>query len=154
MLRDRGINRDHGGTVFGTSPAAYGPGAIPSLPTESKALARLRVRSIERTALVRFADTGILFDEETIRSVGAELDRLIVDEGHTRMLLNFAGVQYMSGSMLGRLAGLRTKLPPPKGHIQLCGLEPLMRDLLRISGLDRVLEVCTDEAEALGLVLL
>jgi anti-anti-sigma factor len=110
------------------------------------------VRSIERTALVRFVDVRILLDEESILAVGNRLDRLVVDEGYTRMVLNFAGVEYLSGAMLGRLAGLCTTLRPSQGHIQVCELDPLVRDLFTISGLGRVLDICRDEAEALGLL--
>jgi hypothetical protein len=32
-------------------------------------------------------------------------------------------------------------------------MEPLLRDMVRITHLDRVFDVCGDEAEALGLVI-
>jgi hypothetical protein len=38
------------------------------------------------------------------------------------------------------------------GRIQLCDLDPLVRDLLRTSHLDEVFDICADEAEALGIL--
>jgi hypothetical protein len=58
----------------------------------------------------------------------------------------------MSSDVLAFLAGLRKKIDPARGRIQLCGLDPLLWDMLRITHLDRVLDACTDEAEALGLL--
>jgi anti-anti-sigma regulatory factor len=59
----------------------------------------------------------------------------------------------MSSNMLGILASLQKKSVPAHDRIQLCGLDPLLRDMLRITHLDRVFDVHGDEAEALGLIL-
>ena len=122
-----------------------------NFPAQADAPPRLRVRTIERTAIIRFEGAEILFEESALRAVSDQLHRL-VEEGHTRLLVNFGGVRYMSSDVLAILAGLRKKIDPARGRIQLCGLDPLLRDMLRITHLDRVLDVCTDEAEALGLL--
>jgi anti-anti-sigma factor len=112
---------------------------------------RVLVRPIERTALVRFANAEILFQEDSVRPVGDRLDRLVAEEGYTRLLLDLRGVRYVSGAMLGRLAALQQKLGPVRGRIQLCGLDSLVRDVLRISRLEREFDLYDDEAQALGL---
>ena len=75
------------------------------------------------------------------------------EEGYTHLLLDLRGVRYVSGATLGRLAALQQKLGPVRGQIQLCGLDPLVRDVLRISHLEREFDICDDEAQALGLIL-
>jgi anti-sigma B factor antagonist len=107
------------------------------------------VRVIERTALVRFVDAAMFFEESAVAALGHELARLI-EEGHTRLLLNFAGVQYLSCAALARLAVLQRKLARAQGGIRLCGLDLLLQDMLRITGLDRVFDVYADESEALA----
>jgi anti-anti-sigma factor len=114
---------------------------------------RLRVRTVERTAVVRFEDAEILFDEGAVDAVGRELHRLIEDEGHTRLVVNFAGVCYLSSDVLGILAGLQREVGPVRGSIVLCGLDPLLQDMVRITHLDRVFDIYGDEAEALVQVL-
>ena len=114
---------------------------------------RLRVRTVERTAIVRFEDAEILFEEGAVHAVGRELRRLIEDEGHTRLVVDFAGVRYLSSEVLGILAGLQRKVDPARGSIVLCGLDQLLLDMVRITHLDRVFDICGDEAEALGLML-
>jgi anti-anti-sigma factor len=111
------------------------------------------VRTLERTAIVRFEDAEILFEEGAVRTVGQELRRLIEEGGHIRLVVNFAGVRYLSSEVLGILAGLQRQVDPLRGSIVLCGLDPLLRDMLRITHLERVSEVSGDEAEALGLIL-
>ena len=114
---------------------------------------RLRVRVIERTALIRLEDADFLFDEEVIQQLGQQLERLIKDDGHSRLLINLGGVRYLSSSMLAQLAWLGKRAQSIGGQIQLCGLDPLLRDMVRIAHLSGVLEVCEDEAEALGLII-
>ena len=64
---------------------------------------------------------------------------------------NFAGVRYVSSEVLGILATLQREVEPTRGRITLCGLAPLLRDMVRITHLDRVFGIASDEAEALGL---
>jgi anti-sigma B factor antagonist len=104
-------------------------------------------------AVVRFQDAEILFEEDAVHAVGRELRRLIEDEGHTRLVVNFAGVQYLSTEVLAILAGLQRRVVPVRGNIVLCGLDPLLRDMVRITHLDRVFDICGDEVEALGRML-
>jgi anti-anti-sigma factor len=114
---------------------------------------RLRVQTIERTAIFRFVDAEILFAEADVQAVGDQLKRLVEDGGHSRLLLNLTGVRCMSCAVLGILANLQKKIGPAGGRIQLCGLDPLLRDMVRITHLDTVFDVCTNEAEALGLLV-
>ena len=121
--------------------------------SEAAGRPRLRVRTVERTAVVRFEEAEILFEEGAVHAVGRELHRQIEEEGHTRLVVNFAGVRYLSSEVLGILAGLQRKVDPVRGSIVLCGLDPLLRDMVRITHLDRMFDICGDEAEALGRML-
>jgi anti-anti-sigma factor len=123
------------------------------VPPEERKSPRLRVQAIERTAFVRFLDAEILFEEAAVRAVSQQLHRLIQEEGHTRLVVNFAGVRYVSSAVLGILAALQAESEPTRRHITLCGLDPLLRDMVRITHLDRVFDIRTDEADALGLIV-
>jgi anti-anti-sigma factor len=121
--------------------------------SEAAECLQLRVGTIERTVVVRFENAEILFEERAVQTVGRELHRLIEEERHTRLVVNFAGVRYVSSEVLGILASLQKNVHPARGAIVLCGLDQLLRDMLRITHLDRVFDVCSDEAEALGRIL-
>jgi anti-anti-sigma factor len=111
------------------------------------------VRTVERTVVIRFEDAEILFEEGAVHTVRRELHRLIEEEGHTRLVVNFAGVRYLSSEVLGILAVLQRRVDPVRGSIVLCGLDQLLWDMLRITHLDRLFDVCGDETEALGRML-
>jgi anti-sigma B factor antagonist len=150
-LHDNG--REHGGVAAEVLHLGDGRRVVAAASEEAAGGPSLRVRVVERTALVRLEGAEILFEEEAVRAVGRELHRLIEEAGHTRLVVSFAGVRYVCSEVLGILAGLQRGLEPVRGSIALCDLDPLLRDMVRITHLDRVFDVCGDEAEALGLML-
>ena len=147
-----GDRKEPGRVAVATSSLEGGRRSVGIPPEEAAGRPGLRVRVVERTILVRFVDVEILFEEETVRAVSRGLRRLI-GEGPSRLVVNFAGVRHISSEVLGILAGLQKEVDPVRGRIVLCGLDPLLRDMVRITHLDRVFDVCGDEAEALGLIL-
>ena len=52
--------------------------------------------------------------------------------------------------MFGQLMQLHKAMSKAKGHLRVCSLDPTIRDVLRASQLDRILEVFPDEATALA----
>jgi anti-anti-sigma factor len=114
---------------------------------------RLRVQLIEPVAIVRFTASDFLVGDTVAREVIGQLEDLVKARGHARLLLNFEGVRYLSSKMLAALAGLGEEMGRRGGRIQFCGLNPLMRDLLRMTHLDHLFDLCADEAEALGILV-
>jgi anti-sigma B factor antagonist len=151
MSNDRhGDERHHGGVAVETISLEDSRRVAEAFQDESTGRPSLRARTIDQTTVVRFVNAEILFEERAIHTVGRQLHRLIEEERHTRLVVNFAGVRYLSSEVLGILAGLHREVNPARGRIVLCGLDPLLRDMVRITHLDRVFDVYGDEAEALG----
>jgi anti-sigma B factor antagonist len=65
------------------------------------------------------------------------------------MILSFDGVRFVSSSMLAQVIRLHKTLAKAKGKLRLCALVDPVRDVLRASQLDKMLDVHQDEAEAL-----
>jgi anti-anti-sigma factor len=102
---------------------------------------RPRVWTIDHTAIVQFSAGEPALDEGDIQALCDQLERLI-EQGHTRLVLNFNGLKYLPGALLGRLAGLqKRRLDLVRGRIQLCGLDSPCQDALRITNLDRLFDV-------------
>jgi anti-anti-sigma factor len=112
-------------------------------------LPRLSVRVIGGLAVVDIVNADVLFEEGAIRELSTQLHRL-VEEGCTRLLLNFGGVRYMSSDMLATLTGLHQRVERAQGRLGLFGLDPVLRDMLRICRLERVFDIYADEREALS----
>jgi hypothetical protein len=102
---------------------------------------RLHVRTVDRTAIVHFIDAEPCFEEAVVRSICDQLDGLI-EQGYTRLLLNFDGARSLPGELLGRLAELqKKKLDLVRGRIQLCGLDPASPDVLGVTPLGRMFDI-------------
>jgi len=108
---------------------------------------RLEVRVIAGISVVDILNAEALFDPGVIRDVSIQLHRLI-EEGHTRLLLNLSGVRYMSSDVLGTLATLHRRVKRQQGRIGLIGLEPLLREMVRICSLEPMFDIYTSESEA------
>jgi anti-anti-sigma factor len=137
--------------AVGPKPLAHGRNghAFPRVTPNGQP--RLRVRVVDGIAVVDFENAEGLFAEDVIQELGDRLYRL-VDEGNSRLVLNFAGVHYMSCAFLGKLVGLRMRVKRIDGKLVLCGLEPALQDILRICHLERVFNIHVDEATSLRII--
>jgi anti-sigma B factor antagonist len=109
---------------------------------------RIRVRAVDGFLVVDLVDAPILFGEDDVKEIGVHLSRL-VEEGHTRLLLNLGEDRYLSGTMVGMLVGLHVRVQRARGRLRLCGIGPLIRDTLRICHVEHLFEICSDESDGL-----
>jgi anti-anti-sigma factor len=107
----------------------------------------LQVRTVEGTTVVDVLNAETLFAEDDISDLGDQLHGL-VEAGHTQLILNFDAVRTMSSDVLGLLAGLHRRLERSRGRLGLTGLDPVVRDMLRICRLDCVFDIHQGEPEA------
>lgn len=108
----------------------------------------IRVRHKLDVAIVGFA-TAYLQSEDDATKASAELFNLVEEQEVTKMVLSFDGVRFVSSSMLAQVIKLHKALAKAKGKLRLCTLSPTVRDVLRASQLDKMLDVYDDEAAAL-----
>lgn len=152
MVYDEGNGRRR--AIF--AAAAQEPGPDPTCDVgaaEAKGGLRLRPRVVERTAIIRLAETATLIEEDEARRVEEQLMVLVREAGHSRLVINFSGVKYACRRLLIALAGLAVEIRPRGGWVGICGLTPLIVDLLGSLDLGTALDVCEDEAQALGLLI-
>ena len=113
----------------------------------------VRARLVNGITIVEILDAETLFTAEAIADLTAQLRRL-VEAGHTRIVLDFRAVRSVSSDVLGTLAGLHQRLEKLQGRLSLCGLDPVLRDMLRICRLDRVFAIDSDEDDTSHLAAL
>ena len=109
----------------------------------------LNVRYVGGVTIVSFA-TPYLQAEDAIEKVGDQLFELAGDQGPTKILLSFDGVRFVSSSMLAQVVKLHKQLVKAKGRVRLCSVTPSMREVLKASQLDKLMEVFDDEKAALA----
>jgi len=108
----------------------------------------LQLETINDVLVVSFVDTKIV-SEENIQEVGEQLYSLVEDQGHTKLLLNFSNVQYLSSAALGKLIQLKKKVNAVKGTLKLCCIHPDLLEVFKITRLDQVFPIYKDEQSAL-----
>jgi anti-sigma B factor antagonist len=107
----------------------------------------LNVKVVDGVAVVDFVNSQLMFEAVVIQEIGGELSRLITDHGHTKILLDFTHVQYLSSPMIAQLAKLGRQVQQVKGRLKLCGLGPVLRDTFRIAHLESFFDI-QDDAES------
>lgn len=98
--------------------------------------------------VVEFYDTSLM-DPVRLQDLAPRLYRLIDEEDHRWMVLDFARVEYISSQFIGILLGIQKKLAAlPKSQLTLCGINARLQELLRLTKLDKVFTVAPTQREA------
>ena len=115
---------------------------------------RLRLQVIERVAIGRLASSEFLLGEEAVRELIEQLDRLVEEEGHEpHSCSTSAGSGTSPAKSSSLLAHFRRGGGRRAVDVRLCGPDPLIRELLRVTRVDQLFDIAADEAEALGLLV-
>src|SRR6516164_10215193 len=104
-------------------------------------LKHLSVKDVNGIAVVDFVNSQLMFASSIVQEIGDELDSLVTNRGHTKIVLDFAHVQYVSSSMLAQLARLQRTIEQAKGQLRVCGLGPVLLDTFRIGHFDRLFAI-------------
>jgi anti-anti-sigma factor len=89
-----------------------------------------------------------LTDEAKLEQLGSDLIKQLNDTTEERVILDFRSVQFMSSSMLGKLVQLQKKCKEFKVHLKLAAISPDIRQVFKITKLDKLFEIESDEAAA------
>jgi anti-sigma B factor antagonist len=108
-----------------------------------------RLETSSGVTVVRFVDAKIV-TEEDIQQIGEDLNRLVDEQGHRRLLLDFGQVQYLSSAALGKLINLKKRVAAVDGALKLCSVHPDLLEVFRITRLDTVFDIFKDEKAALA----
>lgn len=73
-----------------------------------------------------------------------------IKEGHAHILVDLQDLVYMSSAGLRSLLGLAKAAKSSQKRLCICCLQPMVAEVFRISGFDRMLSVQTDRAAGLA----
>jgi anti-anti-sigma factor len=94
-----------------------------------------------------FDDERIL-DEAKLEEVGRDLLQKLDATSEERVILDFRKVKFMSSSMLGKLVLVQKKSKEFKVNLKLCSIDPEIRQVFKITKLDKVFSIEDDEESA------
>jgi len=94
--------------------------------------------------------TPSLLDPVQLANLGEKFYRLVDDEDHRLLVLDFERVQYMSSQAIGIIITLHKKLSAlPHAKLILCGVGEKLSELIKITRLDRILTIKPTQKEAI-----
>ena len=96
---------------------------------------------------VVFQDSRIL-DEAKLEQLSTDLTEMLNKTTEERVILDFRNVKFMSSSMLGKLIQINKKAGEFKVKMKFCSIDPEIRQVFKITKLDKVFEIEADEAAA------
>jgi len=106
------------------------------------------VQQVENFTVIEF-QTKSLMDPIELEQIGKELYRLIDEEDRRRIILDFEKVQYISSQAIGIIMAMRKRLASLKHtKLVLCSVNAPLQQLLKITGLDKLLTVKPTQKEA------
>jgi anti-sigma B factor antagonist len=94
-----------------------------------------------------FDDPRIL-EETKLEQLGADLIDMLNKTSEERVILDFRNVKFMSSSMLGKLVQVHKKATEFKAKLKLCSIDPEIRQVFKITKLDKLFDIEADEAAA------
>jgi len=75
----------------------------------------------------------------------------VIQQGESRLILDFSRVDFIDSSCLGALISLLKTLSG-KGQLVLCSLNNNIKAMFSLTRMDRVFTLCGDRSEALAIV--
>ena len=109
----------------------------------------LSVQEVNGVAVVDFINSQLMFAADVVAEIGDELSSLITNHSYMKILLDFTHVQYLSSTMLARLAKLQREVEQAKGRLKICGLGPILQDTFRIGHFEHLFAIYDDRESAL-----
>src|ERR1700733_15634328 len=71
----------------------------------------------------------------------------IIESGHFKLILNFAGVDYLSSAGMRLMLSTSKKLKHLEGKVVACNLNDEVLEIIKMAGFHQVLEVYANEEE-------
>jgi anti-sigma B factor antagonist len=96
---------------------------------------------------VVFQDSRIL-DEAKLEQLSTDLTEMLNKTTEERVILDFRNVKFMSSSMLGKLIQVHKKAGEFKVKLKFCSIDPEIRQVFKITKLDKLFDIESDEAAA------
>ncbi len=110
---------------------------------------RLQTQEIEGALVVRFNDARIL-DNRLVDQISTELNQLLSNTFLQRLLLNFAGVTFLSSSMIGQISILHQRCKKRGIKLKLCEVAQPIMEAFRVLRLHKMLDICATQDDALA----
>ena len=104
---------------------------------------RISVKYLDRAAVIAFTDEKIL-EEKDIHDIQQSIMSVIDQAEHINLILDFSNVKFLSSAVLGLLLRISKKIYEQEGKLKLCGINPKIYEIFRITKLINIFDICDD----------
>jgi anti-anti-sigma factor len=132
--------------IASRSPRGYSQGVCQLFVSVGKPMS-LSSYTKDGILTIVFVDARIL-DETKLEQVARDLLEVLNKTTEERVILDFRNVKFMSSSMLGKLVLVHKKATEFKAKLKLCSIDPEIRQVFKITKLDKLFDIEPDEAAA------
>ncbi len=108
---------------------------------------RIGVEYAENATIVTFTDERIL-EEKDIRALQESIMSVIEQAGRINLILDFCNVRFLSSAVLGLLIRISKKVYERDGQLRLCGINPKIYEIFRITRLTKIFDIYQDVKSA------
>jgi anti-sigma B factor antagonist len=115
------------------------------------AFQRIDVSDSNKITVVRFKDQKII-DPAAIQELGQELFDLVEKEQKTKLVVNFANVEFLSSAALGKLITFEKLAKRSNAELILTNIAPEIFQVFAITNLDKLFKIRDTEADALAVL--
>ena len=112
---------------------------------------RIDVSDSNKITVVRFKDRKII-DPEAIQELGQELFDLVEKEQRSKLVVNFANVEFLSSAALGKLITFEKLAKRHNADLILTNIAPEIFQVFAITNLDKLFRIMDSEADALAVL--
>ena len=89
-----------------------------------------------------------LVDPEHLKRLFDDLYEMLGKTDQQQVVLDFSSVKFMASAMLGKLVALQKKCVEYRAKLKLCGITPEIMEVFKITKLNKVFDIQSDEATA------
>ncbi len=112
-------------------------------------MAAITTQNAAEILVVGFTDSKIL-DSQRIEQVGRELQEVVPQAIHKKLLLNFRGVSFMSSAMITKLVMLNKTCKAQGVGLKFCEVSPNVMEVFKITNLNKLFDIQDGEEKALA----
>jgi anti-sigma B factor antagonist len=101
----------------------------------------------DTATVITFTDDKIL-EEKDIQSLQESIMSVLSQSEQIQLILDFSNVKFLSSSALGLLIRVSKKIYENNGELRLCGINPKIYEVFKITRLTKIFDIYPDAAAA------
>jgi anti-sigma B factor antagonist len=134
---------------LGMDPTLQSTGSIGKLASSKAQSGKISVTvQGDNIAVVTILESRIL-DESNINEIGFQLLQLVTQKYMVKMVLDLNEVKYLSSAVLRQFISLYKTIKQEKGELVICRIRPEVREVFKITQLDKMITIKEDLASAI-----